>query len=238
MRRFVTTNRLRRAAALCGLTLCACTLPATATAEDTARIDVADPRAVTVVGDFESLSNLVATLCQRANVELRGYAAPDRPVTVDQRSRPLRDVLERLLVRENYLLGVRTPANDGETAGASQLDVAWIRVTGSRASGAGAAGLTVPARFGRTEFKREDPIEADRAHAAVAERLLSDEAGVRAFLDADAGDLARSLGQYPHIDVLLRKIRSEQEHAEVRDQLDAVLAALAGAQENSAATGR
>jgi hypothetical protein len=175
---------------------------------------------VTVVGTFDSLKALLADLCSKTNVALKSFDAPDHPVTATQTKRPLTEVIERLLSSENYLLGVR-----GSEAAGAPMRVAWIRVTGAKDSGAGvvSGGIAVPSEFGTTDFKQERPADVNRAEKAVADRLLADDAHVARLLKVEPRELAQSLRQYPHIDVLLRKLRAEQRHPAVVEKLDAVI---------------
>ena len=187
------------------------------------RVAVDADQRTTVVGSFDSLAELLRTLCAEANVELRAYDAPDRPITAHQEGRSLADVLERLLSRENYLLGVR----EGEAPG-PRVRVAWIRVTGAKSSGLDdlPGRVDVPSRFGATDIERESPTDARRAQEAVAASLLADDAHVASFLRAQPRELAQSLSHYPHIDSLLRELRAEQQHPAVVEQLDAVIREL------------
>jgi hypothetical protein len=187
------------------------------------RVQVGADQTTTVVGSFESLAGLLRTLCAEAGVELRAYDAPDRAITTHQEGRPLAATIERLLSQENYLLGVR----EGEAPG-PRVRVAWVRVTGAKNSGLGglSGGVDVPSRFGDTELEHESTADARRAQQAVAARLLADDAHVASFLQAEPRALAQSLGHYPHIDGLLRKLRAEQQHPAVIEKLDAVIREL------------
>jgi hypothetical protein len=198
-------------------------VPVSVSAEEKRVVVTADQTA-TVIGTFDSLTELLSDLCAKAGVELRSYDAPDHPISASHTERPLSEVIERLLSKENYLLGVR-----GGRAEGSPMEVAWIRVTGSKGSGDEAVpgGLDVPSTFGETAFDSEDPTDARRAQEAVAARLLANEAQVAQFLKMDPRALAASLRQYPHIDVVLRKLRADQQHPAVVEKLDAVIGELA-----------
>jgi hypothetical protein len=186
------------------------------------RIEVDADQTATVVGTFASLAAVVTDLCVQAKAELRGFDATDRKITIDQVRRPLTDVIALLLAQENYLLGVREANTPGQPA-----MVAWIRVTGSKEAGSAVlgGGLTVPSDFGARPFKDESTSETRRAQQAVAARLIADEQHVAQLLATDAKHLARSLRQYPHIEELLRQMRTGQVPA-VAAKLDAVIAEL------------
>lgn len=194
------------------------------TRADEPQVTVGADQVTTVVGRFDSLAELLADICTKADVELRAYGAPDRAVTADYVERPLAQVIERLLSREDYLIGMRENVTQG---GLSR--VVWIRVTGAKHAAVGAlpGGIPVPSGFGKSEFRSEQATDALRAEEAVAQHLLADDARVAAFLKVDPAELARSLRQYPHIEALLHKLRAEQQHPEVIEKLDAVIHELA-----------
>jgi len=191
---------------------------------DDQQVTVGADQVTTVLGRFDSLTSLLADLCTKADVELRSYGAPDRAVTADYVERPLARVIERLLSREDYLIGMR----EGGTQGGPSR-VVWIRVTGAKHSGVGVlpGGIPVPSGFGKSEFRSEQATDALRAQEAVAQHLLADDARVAAFLKVEPAELAQSLRQYPHIEALLHKLRAEQQRPEVIQKLDAVIHELA-----------
>lgn len=192
------------------------------------RVEVGPDQTTTIVGSFDSLEALLIDLCAKGNAKLRSYDAVDRAVTVHHENQPLREVVERLLAQENYLLGVR---GNGSQAGSIQL--AWVHVTGSKGIAAVPGEIAVSPNPGVTGVERASPTDGQRAQAAIADRLLADDAQVAKFLLAEAHELAQSLRQYPDIELLLRKLRAEQQHPALIEKIDAVLGELAKPEEGA-----
>jgi hypothetical protein len=102
-------------------------------------IEIDAGQLVTLDTKATSLSTLVRELCTKAGVKLRGFEAPDRPVTATYDGVPLRDVLQRLLRDETYMIGVRAGADSRD------IEVAWLHVTASKIEGRTAAPVPAPA---------------------------------------------------------------------------------------------
>jgi hypothetical protein len=195
-------------------------------------VAVTPEQSVTVVGVFPSLKSVIEDVCRRAGVELRGFEAADREVSVTYNEVPLTTALAGLLRTESYLVGV-TAGESGNPA-----RVAWIRVVGSgdnapRQATAGEVprpssrpvptmGFEVPATFGDAEFSSEDPEQRARALHAIASRLIAS----KQVMSADPQALAATLQQYPHARELVTQLRDEQQDPDIRARLDQVLAAL------------
>jgi len=205
-------------------------VPAAALAENT--VDVTPAQTVTVVGVFPSLKSVMEEVCRRGGVELRGFEAGDRPVTISYDQVPLATAIEGLLREESYLVGV-TPSEAGKPP-----RITWIRVVGSNdgaprqvtpggappvsSRAPPALSFEVPATFGGAEFSSEDPEQRARALHAIASRLLSTEQ----VLNADPRALASTLQQYPHARELVTQLRDSQEDPEIRGKLEAILTSL------------
>jgi len=129
------------------------------------KVDVRSRSDVTVVGRFESLYELIEQLCETSGVVLRTYTAPDRAVVANYRNLPFRDVLQRLLSRESFAIGV-TKRPDTE-----RPRVTWIRVVSARASEASVHGPTV---LPRAAFSSPHAAVRRRAASAFASRVRHD----------------------------------------------------------------
>ena len=102
-------------------------------------IQIDEGQRVTLDTKATSLAALVRELCTKAGVKLRAFEAPDRPVTATYDGVPLRDVLQRLLRDETYMIGVRAGADMRD------IDVAWLHVIASKIAGPAAAPVPAPA---------------------------------------------------------------------------------------------
>jgi hypothetical protein len=152
-------------------------------------VEVASRSDVTVIGRFESLWALVEDLCEKSGVTLRTYTAPDRAIVAHYEHMPLRDVLERLLNRESFVLGLTKPT------GAPRARIGWLRVVASRAKRDDVVG---GANLPRLAFTSPHESVRRRATLSFASRLVRNAEFRGEFLRAGDRRLLRLLkgGRY------------------------------------------
>jgi hypothetical protein len=206
-------------------------------------IEIKDGQLVTMEGQAPSLARLLADLCTRTGATLRGYEAGDRPITVSYEDVPLREVLQRMLRDETYMIGVH--AGRSSKNGASDVEVSWVHVTGSKSgtppSGAVAIPPPLPATPTPTTTKVPSSMtgfgvapgvitqalgsqNADERRAAtreIAERLEENPGELDMFLDADMGSAADELADFPFATEALRTFAIRQKDPVARAKLDA-----------------
>jgi hypothetical protein len=204
-------------------------------------IEVKDGQLVTMSGQAASLARLVGELCARTGTALRGYEADDRPITVSYRDVPLREVLQRMLRDETYMIGVRAGAKP------SELDVSWLHVTGSKtgtgpavavalppplapAPGTQAAkvpssmtGFSVPPNVITQALGSQDAAERREATRKIAEHLEANPGEMDTFLSNEMGATADELAAFPFANEILRTLSIRQTDPVVRAKIDTIV---------------
>jgi len=200
---------------------------------------------VTVSGQAASLAHLVSDLCAKTGATLRGYEAGDRPITVSYEDVPLRVILQRMLRDETYMIGVRS----GTTAngGASDIEVSWVHVTGSKSGATPSGPVAVPpplpaaapvsssAKVPRTmtgfgvasnvitqALGSDNATERRDATRQLADHLEENPGELDAFLSNDMGATADELATFPFANEALRTLSIRQKDPVARAKLDAI----------------
>lgn len=206
-------------------------------------IEIKDGQLVTMSGQAASLARLVSELCAKSGTTLRGYEAADRPITVSYQDVPLREVLQRMLRDETYMLGVRS------SAGAANIAVSWLHVTGSKNGGAPAGVVAVPlplptappaaaptsvpgsmAGFGVSSniiaqaLGGQNALERHAAASELAEHLETNPGEMDAFLANDIGTIAEQLAGFPYANEALRALSLRQKNPVAKAKLDTIVA--------------
>ena len=199
-------------------------------------IEIDAAQRVTLDTKATSLSTLVRELCTKAGVKLRGFEAPDRPVTATYDAVPLRDVLQRLLRDETYMIGVRAGA------ARSGIEVSWLHVVASKVAVANAAPAPAPARpvplppvlstIGAPAAMIVDAISnADDAKRKAATQQLADyvteNPGVLdKFLAEDVAINVEELVPYVYAHEALQTLALREPNAVNRARLDGIAKSL------------
>jgi len=205
-------------------------------------IEVKDGQLVTMSGQSASLAQLVSDLCAKTGATLRGYEAGDRPITVSYQDMPLRDVLQRMLRDETYMIGVR--ASGGSSDGAAGVEVSWVHVTGSKSGTSPANVMSVPvpaptapsakvpesmAGFGVSPkvitqaLGSQNADERRDATRQLAEHLETNPGELDAFLARDLGTTADELVTFEFAREALRTIAIRQKDMVARTKIDAIV---------------
>jgi len=205
-------------------------------------IEVKEGQLVTMSGQAASLAQLVADLCAKTGTTLRGYEAGDRPIMVSYEDVPLRDVLQRMLRDETYMIGVRAGASTKDAS--TDVEVSWVHVTGSKSGTAPAHVVTVPlaapsappakvpgsmAGFGVSGNVITQALgaqNADERRAAtlqLAEHLEANPGELDNFLANDMGSTADELASFEFANEALRTISIRQKDAVARAKIDAIV---------------
>lgn len=229
------------------LALALLAVPFTATAETGGSglvIEVAEGQLVTMSGQTSSLAQLIADLCAKTGATLRAYEAGDRPITVSYEAVPLRDVLQRMLRDETYMIGVRAGARTPE--GATPVEVSWVHVTGSKTGTtpanvvltpsaptapppppakipASMSGFGVAPKVITQAFASENADERRAATRELAEHLEANPGELDNFLAYDLGTSADELAAFPFSKEALQTISIRQKDAVARAKLDAIV---------------
>lgn len=211
-------------------------------AEDEADLDIQvdDKQLVTMSTQTASLSAVVRQLCAKANVTMRGFEAPDRPVAAAYEGVPLRDVLQRLLRDETYMIGVRAGREK------SDVEVAWLHVTASKLVGHTSSPIPLAAEappvpspaagaFSITGLAPEVIFEAltsgddkkrQAATIALADHVDSNPGALDGFLAKDAAEAINGLVPYDYADDALHALALRQKNPVNRAKLDAIVKSL------------
>jgi hypothetical protein len=205
-------------------------------------IEIKDGQLVTMSGQAASLAQLVGDLCAKTGTTLRGYEAGDRPIMVSYQDVPLRDVLQRMLRDETYMIGVR--AGESSRNGSSDLEVSWVHVTGSKSGTAPANVVAVPlpapsappakvpgsmAGFGvagnviTQALGAQNADERRAATLQLAEHLEANPGELDNFLATDLGSTADELSAFEFANEALRTISIRQKDAVARAKIDAIV---------------
>ena len=202
-------------------------------------IDVDAEQTVTITGSSDSLRAAIAEICQRADVKLVAYEAPDRPFSASYQHIPLSEALGRLLRSEIFLVGVR-PGNK-----ASEPVVTWLRVSGStggvanapvpdsaRAASPAAPGaapnidLGVSPALIETALTSQDTFARNNARRTILEALRGDPAPLERFLDADVAAVVDQIAGFQHAAELLNSLQSVTTNVEQRTKIQTLLRSL------------
>jgi hypothetical protein len=208
-------------------------------------IEIDESQRVSVQGQAPSLATLVAEVCARAGVTLRGYEARDRPISVAYESIPLRDALQRMLRDETYMIGVR--AGDG----GKRINVAWVHVTGSTSAGAPASpaaatsplaatppapppaevppsmtGFGLPAGVVSTALTSQNDAERRDAVRTLAEHVDTNPGLMDQFLAREIAGTIDELAAYPFSREALQTIAIRQKDPVKRAKIDAIVKAI------------
>jgi hypothetical protein len=166
----------------------------------------------TVDGDTESLQALITELCRQGEIELRAYGAADRPIRTRYHDVGMRDLFERMLWQENFLLGTE------ETADGTGERVSWLQVLGDQnganapaggkiASGGsndGVRELVLP----RTGYTTRSATIRRRTAEAFARRLDEDAEARRRFLATPDTKYSSILGKEAYAVAFLNELVS------------------------------
>jgi len=205
-------------------------------------IEVKDGQLVSVSGQAASLARLVGDLCTKTGVALRGYEAGDRPITVSYQDVPLREVLQRMLRDETYMIGVR--AGDDST----DMAVSWLHVTGSKSGDKPAsavavppplpampppgpavpvpgsmAGFTLAPKLITQALGSQDAAERREATRQLAEHLEAYPGELDAFLAGDFATTSNELAAFPFANEALRTLSIRQKDPLARAKIDAIV---------------
>lgn len=216
-------------------------------------IEVKEGQLVTMNGQAASLAQLVGDLCARTGTTLRGYEAGDRPIMVSYQDVPLRDVLQRMLRDETYMIGVRDGGSGKD--GAPNMEVSWVHVTGSK-SGTGPAnvvtvatppptappakvpgsmaGFGVAAKVITQALGAQNADERRAATRELAEHLEANPGELDNFLANDLPATADELAAFEFANEALRTISIRQKDAVARAKIDAIVK-MVGLRRNDAA---
>lgn len=202
-------------------------------------IEVKEGQLVTMSGQATSLAQLVSDLCAQTGTALRGYEAGDRPITVSYQDVPLRDVLQRMLRDETYMIGVR--AGSGSE---NDVEVSWVHVTGSKSGTTPASVMPVPvsvpaapsakvpesmAGFGVSPklitqaLGSQNAGERREAARQLAEHLETNPGELDAFLTRDLGTTADELAIFQFANETLRTLSTRQKNAVAKAKLNAIV---------------
>jgi len=152
---------------------------------------------------------------------------------------PLRDVLQRMLRDETYMIGVRT--GSGSENGATGVEVSWVHVTGSK-SGTTPAGV-MPTRVAAPTVKVPESMAGfgvspklitqalgsqnagERREAArqLAEHLETNPGELDAFLTRDLGTTADELAIFQFANETLHTLSTRQKNAVAKAKLNAIV---------------
>jgi hypothetical protein len=201
-------------------------------------IEVDGDQAVTINGSSDSLRAAIAELCQRANVKLVAYEAPDRPFAASYQQIPLSEALGRLLRSEIFLVGLRpsdTPANP---------IVTWLRVSGSTggvassplpdgsatapqaAAGGPSLDLGVAQEVIDTALSSQDTFARNNARRTLLEALRGTPAPLERFLDTDVNAIVDQVVGYQYAAELLNSLQSVTTSVEQRTKIQTMLRTL------------
>lgn len=202
-------------------------------------IDVDATQTVTITGSSDSLRAAIAEICQRADVKLVAYEAPDRPFSASYQHIPLSEALGRLLRSEIFLVGVRPGDNAREPV------VTWLRVSGSTggvanapipesasaqppavSSGAASVDLGVAPALIETALSSQDTFARNNARRTILEALRGDPAPLERFLNADVGAVVDQMAGFPHSTELLNSLQSVTTSVEQRTKIQTLLRSL------------
>jgi len=202
-------------------------------------IDVEAGQTITISGSSDSLRAAIAEICQRADVKLVAYEAPDRPFSAAYNRIPLSEALGRLLRSEIFLVGLR-PGDKSEQV------VTWLRVSGATGGvagapapgGAAAAAAPAPGSPGPTvdlgvaqllvdtALTSDDTFARNNARRTILEALRGDPAPLERFLDTDVGATVDQMAGYQHAAELLNSLQSVTTNVEQRTKIQTLLRSL------------
>jgi hypothetical protein len=201
-------------------------------------IEVDDGQTVTITGSSDSLRAAIAEICQRAEVKLVAYEAPDRPFSASYHRIPLSEALGRLLRSEIFLVGVRSDDHAGQL-------VTWLRVSGATggvasaptpepggaaaqpaASSGPSVDLGVQQLLVDTALTSEDTFARNNARRSILEALRGDPAPLERFLETDVAAVVDQLAGYQHAAELLNSLQSVTTNVEQRTKIQTLLRSI------------
>ena len=197
-------------------------------------VEVGPEQRVSVQGRSASLRLVIEDICYRAGVEMVFYDAADRPFGGTYHDLPLRELLDRLLHQESYMVETVHVAS-------TQADmVSSLRVLGDpavaaarRAKGGGAARrrFQVPPALLDTAFGKTtaSSTERDTALATMAGRISGDPAQLQGFLATESRLIAETIRRYAGVEEPLRRLQTQYADPRIVHKIDEILAALANA---------
>ncbi len=227
-------------ALLVGVSLIA-TSPHAAEGDADLAIEIDDQQLVTMSTQTASLASVIRELCARAGVTLRGFEAPDRPVAAAYEGVPLRDVLQRLLRDETYMIGVRAGREK------SDVEVAWLHVTASKIVGTTSAPVPLasgpppaPANPATAAFSvtglppevilnalsSDDEAKRRAATSALADHVEANPGALDDFLGKDAAAAVDALAPYAYASEALQTLALRQQNSVNRAKLDSIAKSL------------
>jgi hypothetical protein len=211
-------------------------------------VEVTPDQRATVLGDAVSLRAVVGEICRQAGIQLRAFAAPDRPYVGHLENVTISDAFRSMLRSESYFLGFRKEEPAGHTR------ITWIRVLGGQSSptavsapkagaptttggrlrpGFGANRFTISPALLFQAFGTLDPQRRDQARQEVIARIEEPDQLTR-FLATPPKDLARMFTRYKDAASGLRQLQSmAAERPEVQAKFDEILAEVADVQSDS-----
>jgi hypothetical protein len=204
-------------------------------------IEIDDKQLVTMSTQTASLASIVRQLCTKAGVTLRGFEAADRPVAAVYEGVPLRDVLQRLLRDETYMIGVRAGREN------SDMEVAWLHVTASKLVGRTSAPVPLAAEASPPPpspatgafnvpgiapevvldaLSSDDETKRRAATSALADHVETNPGALEDFLGKDAAEAINGLAPYTYADEALNALALRQKNSVNRAKLDAIVKSL------------
>lgn len=157
----------------------------------------AESGTISADGRIESLRAFVKKLCGQVGIELLGYGAPDRVTRVRYRELPVQEALERLLWKEDYLLG----GGEAQPSDGSAPEIVWLQILGTEGDDSDSAGATAstdggdPIVLPRTGYTTRSTTIRKRTAEAFAKRLDDDEDARRRFLATPDATYTKLLGK-------------------------------------------
>jgi hypothetical protein len=216
------------------------TSPRAAEDDNDLGIEIDDQQLVTMSTQTASLALVISQLCSKAGVTLRGFDAPDRPVAAAYEGVPLRDVLQRLLRDETYMIGVRAGREQ------SDVEVAWLHVTASKIVGQTSAPVPVlgepppapaPAASGLSvtglppevildALSSDDEAKRRAATTALADHVEANPGALDDFLGKDSAATVDALAPYAYASEALQTLALRQKNSVNRAKLDSIAKSL------------
>lgn len=178
-------------------------------------IAVDDEQNITVHGQSESLRDVVVDLCTVARIDLLGFAATDRTVSVDYDTMPMDRLLSRLLREESYVVGLKGDENG--------VRIAWLRVMGPEISVAALKfdGELPTSHFGiaqavlETAWADEDETARAKATDEIVQKVAENPEVLDTFLAISPGLMLEEIGDQPHaIDLLQRLSQAAEDNSQ------------------------
>lgn len=225
-----TAMRYARGPALAVALFAACVFVPTSAGGTELTVD--DDQMITVRGQSESLHDVVVALCTEARIDLLGFAATDRTVSLDYDNIPLDRFLSRLLREESYMVGLK--------GGDNGVRIAWLRVMGPEAgTSALRFGEEPPTSyFGVQEalvedaWSNEDADARAAAVAAVVKHVRANPEAIGTFIAKGYGPLLEEIGDRPYAIELLQNLQQATDSNAEVFQLMGLIQSIRSRKEN------